>query len=115
MNLASIIAAICSLLFFMVGLDKFYAFLEPPCSLMESIPKTVWHLFGALQFLAGTLIWFPKLRKPVAGFFTIFMLTFSIIHLLNGTSDIGGSSFMAVILGLLFWNPKFIRGKERHE
>ena len=113
MNLASVIAAICSLLFFMVGLDKFYAFLEPPCSLMDSIPTNVWYLFGVLQFSAGILIWFPMFRKPVAGFFTIFMLTFSVIHLLNGTNDIGGSSFMAVMLGLLFWNPKFIRGKKK--
>jgi len=39
------------------------------------------------------------------------MLTFTIIHLINGTYDIGGSAFMAVLMEVLFWNPEFIQGK----
>jgi len=109
--LTNIIVAISSLLFFMVGLDKFLTFLEPPCSLMSTISPTVWKFFGILQLAAGILIWFPKFRRYVAGFFMIFMSVFTIYHLTESTYDIGGSTFMAVMLGLLVWNPSFLRGK----
>jgi len=105
----NILVLICSLLFLMVGFDKFFSFLEPPCSLMGSIAPIVWQIFGVLQIAAGILIWLPKFRKYVAGFFAIFMLTFTIIHLLNGTYDVGGSAFMAILLGLLAWNPNFLK------
>ena len=112
MNLTNIITAICSLLFLMIGADKFFPFLKPPCSLAHFIPWTFWSTLGAVQIAAGILIWQPKFRKYVAGFFFVFMLVFTIVHLTQGTYDIGGASFMAVLLGLLVWNPRFIRGKE---
>lgn len=112
MNLSNIIAGMCSALFLMVGADKFLAFLEPPCSLMGNISPIVWKLIGVLQILAAVLIILPKYRKPVAGFFCVFMIVFSIVHLTQNTSDIGGSAFMAVLLGILVWNPSFIRGKQ---
>jgi len=105
----NVIVAICSLLFLTIGVDKFLLFLDPPCSLMNTIPPTVWKLLGVLQLAAGVLIWFPKFRKYVAGFFMVFMLGFTIYHLVENTYDIGGSAFMAVMLGLLFWNPSFMR------
>jgi len=71
----------------------------------------VWKALGVLQLLAGILIWMPKYRKYVTGFFTIFMLVFTVVHLVNNTTDVGGAAFMAVLLGVLYWNPKFIRGK----
>lgn len=95
----------------MIGADKFLVFLEPPCSLMSSISPLVWKLLGVLQLAGGILVWFPKFRKPVAVFFMIFMLFFTLYHLVESTYDIGGSSFMAVMLGLLVWNPSFLRGK----
>ena len=113
MNLTKLITAICSLLFIMIGADKFLFFLEPPCSLMDSIPSILWQTLGVLQLAAGILIWVPKYRKIVAGFFTIFMLVFTIIHLTQNTYDIGGSASMVVLLGLLFWNPTFLKGKEK--
>jgi len=113
MNITNIIVTICSLLFFMIGADKFFLFLEPPCSLMDSIPSTVWKLLGVLQLAAGVLIWLPKFRRYVAGFFFIFMLVFTIIHLFAETYDIGGSVFIAVLLGLLLWNPSFLRSKNK--
>lgn len=113
MNITNIVVAICSLLFFMIGADKFFLYLEPPCSLMGSIPSMVWQLLGVLQLAAGVLIWLPKFRKYVAGFFVIFMLVFTIIHLFAQTYDIGGSVFMAVLLGLLVWNPSFLRSKNK--
>ena len=97
----------------MVGADKFFAFLEPPCSLMDSIPSIVWSALGVLQIAGGILIWLPKYRRYVVGFFTIFMLAFTVIHLVNDTTDVGGSIFMAVLLGILLWNPSFIRGKSK--
>jgi len=109
----NIIVAICSLLFFMIGADKFLLFLEPPCSLMSTIPPTLWKFFGVLQLAAGILIWFPKFRRYVAGFFMVFMLVFTIYHLVENTYDIGGSTFMAVMLGLLVWNPSFLRNKNK--
>lgn len=93
----------------MVGADKFMAFLEPPCSLEESISPIVWSVLGVLQLAAGILIWIPKFKKYVTGFFMIFMIIFTIVHLTQNTYDIGGSAFMAVLLGLLFWNPSFLR------
>jgi len=78
MNITNIVVAICSLLFFMIGADKFLLFLEPPCSLMSSIPPTIWKMLGVLQLIAGV-------------FFAVFMLVFTIIHLINDTYDIGGS------------------------
>ena len=111
MNLSNIIAGICSLMFFMIGADKFFAFLEPPCSLMNEISPIIWKGLGALQLIAGVLIMIPKYRKPVVGFFFIFMLVFSVIHLTQGTKDVGGALFMATLLGLLIWNPSFLDAK----
>ncbi len=113
MNITNIIVAICSLLFFMIGADKFLLFLEPPCSLTSSIPLIVWKIIGVLQLAAGILIWLPKYRKHVAGFFAVFMLVFTMIHLMEQTYDIGGSAFMAVLLGLLVWNPGFLSRKNK--
>ena len=113
MNITNIITAICSLLFFMIGADKFFSFLEPPCSLMNSVPAIAWTILGVLQLAAGILIWLPNYRKHVAGFFMVFMIVFSIIHLLENTFDIGGAASMAVLLGLLVWNPAFLRGRDQ--
>ncbi len=112
MNLRNVIIAICSLLFFMIGADKFLGFLEPPCSLADTVPLTVWTIFGVLQLGAGILIWIPKFRRSVAGFFFVFMIVFCIVHIAHGTYDIGGAAAMAVKLGLLVWDPAFIRGKD---
>ncbi len=112
MNITNIIVGLCSVLFLMVGADKFGAFLDPPCSMMNEIPELIWHGLGVLQILAGILIWLPTYRKYIAGFFFIFMLAFTAVHLIQGTSDVGGAIFMAILLGLLVWNPKFIQGKQ---
>lgn len=111
MNITNIVTTICSILLLSIGADKFLHFLEPPCSLMNSIPGIIWQLLGVLQLAGGVLIWLPKFRKYVAGFFIVFMLTFSIIHLINGTSDVGGAIFIAALLGLLVWKPSFFGGK----
>lgn len=108
-----IIVAICSILFLVIGTDKFFLFLEPPCSLMNNIPVSIWKILGVLQILGGLLIWIPTYRKYVAGFFIVFMLTFTIIHLANSTYDIGGSLFMAVLLSVVLWNPSFLNRKDR--
>ena len=110
MSASNIIPAICSLLFLSVGADKFLAFLEPPCSLMNSISSVVWNAIGILQIAAGILIWLPKFKKYVVGFFFVFMLVFTLVHLSQGTYDVGGSAFMA---GLLIWNPSFLRGNKK--
>ena len=72
-------------------------------------------MFGVLQLASGILIWLPKYRKYIAGFFTVFMLVFTMVHLKEGTSDIGGAASMAVLLGLLAWNPSFLKGKKTNE
>lgn len=113
MNVMNIIAVLCSLLFFMVGADKFLSFLQPQCSLESSIPTLIWKFLGALQIAAGVLIWLPKFRKHVAGFFFVFMLVITVIHIIQNTYDIGGSIVMATLLGLLLWNPVFLRGKKK--
>lgn len=111
MNIKNIIVAICSILFLMIGVDKFISFMEPPCSLMTEVSPIVWKLLGVLQIAAGILIWLPKYRKYVTGFFFVFMIIFIIVHLVENTYDIGGAAFMAVLLGLLVWDPGFLRGK----
>lgn len=113
MNITNVIIAICSLLFLMIGADKFFLFLDPPCTLMGSIPPTIWKLLGGLQLAAGVLIWLPKFRKYVAGFFFVLMLVFIVIHLRENTYDIGGAAFMAVLLALVYWNPAFLSGKRK--
>lgn len=113
MNIANILAGMCTLLFFMIGADKFLGFLEPPCSLQDNISPIIWKGLGVTQILAGLLLWVPKFRKPVAGLFAVFMIVFVVIHLTQGTSDTGGAASMAIFLGLLNWNPSFIRGKNR--
>ena len=112
MNIKNVIIAICSILFIMIGLDKFINFMKPPCSLMNEISPIVWKLLGVLQLASGIIIWLPKFRKYVAGFFFIFMIIFILVHLVESTYDIGGAAFMAVLLGLLVWNPGFINRKE---
>jgi len=113
MNLTKVIIAFCSFSFFMIGADKFLAFLEPPCSLANSIPTTAWQILGVLQLAAGVLIWLPKFRKHITGFFAVFMLVFTIVHLTQNTYDVGGAAFMGFLLGLLSWNPSFLRGKNK--
>lgn len=81
--------------------------------MMDRIPVAIWKGLGALQLIAGVLIWAPKYRKYVAGFFAVFMVVFSIVHLVQNTYDIGGAMFMAVLLGILAWDPGFIRGKKK--
>jgi len=98
-------------MFFMIGADKFLSYLEPPCSLEDSIPTAVWQILGAIQIVAGILIWLPNYRKKVAGFFSVFMIIFTLVHLTQGTSDVGGAIFMAILLGLLVWNPTFLQTK----
>ena len=115
MNITNVITAICSLLFLMIGVDKFLSFMEPPCSLMSNIPPAVWKGLGILQLAAGILIWFPQLRKYVAGFFAVFMLVFTMIHLMENTYDIGGAVFMAILLGILAWDPAFLRSKDKQQ
>ena len=109
MNKTNVITAICSLLFILVGVDKFVGFMEPPCSLMNRFSPGVWKLLGGLQCAAGIFIWVPKFRKYVSGAFAIFMLVIIIFHLTENTYDIGGAVFMAILLGLLAWNPGFLR------
>lgn len=103
MNVTTIITVICSLLFFMIGADKFFPFLEPPCTLANSISPIIWKILGVLQLAGGILIWIPKFQKYVAGFFIVFMLFFTIVHLTRNTYDVGGSIFIAFLLGLLIW------------
>ncbi len=110
MNLINIIIPVCSILFLAVGADKFGIFIDPPCSLMGEIPILLWHGIGILQMAAGILIWFSTYRKYITGFFLIFILVFSTVHISQNTFDIGGALFMATLLGLLVWNPRFING-----
>ena len=112
MNISIILTAICSFFFFMIGADKFLFFLEPACSLAGSISPIIWKVLGAIQLIAGVLIWFPQFKKYIVGFFAIFMLVFTIVHVSQGTDDVGGAIFMGILLGLLTWNPPFIRGKQ---
>jgi len=109
MNISNVVTAICSLLFFMIGADKFLNFLEPQCSLMNTIPPTIWTILGILQIAGGIFIWVPKFRKYVAGFFFLFMSFFIAYHLINKTYDIGGAVTMAVLLFIILWNPNFSR------
>jgi hypothetical protein len=111
MIVTRVLTAICSIMFFMIGADKFLLFLEPPCSLQESIPFLVWSIFGVIQIVAGVLIWLPKYRRSVSGFFFLFMTVFTIVHLVAGTHDVGGAVFMAFLLGFLAWNPKVLQSK----
>lgn len=113
MNILKVVTAICSLLFFMVGFDKFFPFMEPPCSLMDNISTTLWKVIGGAQVLAGILIWVPRLRKYVAGFFVVVLLFFTGYHLKENTYDIGGALFMAVLLGILVWSPAFLQGRKK--
>jgi len=110
MNFSNFIAGVCAGLFLMIGADKFLHFMDPPCSIMGNISPTIWKTLGVLQLAGGILIMIPKLRRPVAIFFTLFMLFFIIYHLTQNTYDVGGAVSMMVLLGLLIWNPEFLRG-----
>ena len=108
MKLINMVIALSTILFLMIGVDKFIPFLEPRCSLADEISPWVWKAFGILQLLAAALIWAPKFRKPIAGFFFAFMLGFITLHLWVGTYDIGGAMFMTFAMGLLLWNPAIL-------
>jgi len=113
MSIANIITGLCSLMFFMIGPDKFLNYLEPPCSMMEFVSPVVWKTLGVIQVLAGILIWLPQFKKYIVGFFAVFMYVFVLVHVTQGTKDIGGALFMGILLSILAWNPSFIRGKKR--
>ncbi len=112
MTIAKIITAICSFMFFMIGVDKFLGFLEPPCSLENYINPVIWKTLGVAQVAAGFLIWMPQCKKYIVGFFAVFMFIFTFIHITQGTYDLGGSAFMGILLAVLGWNPSFINGKK---
>ena len=112
MSVYKIIVAICSLMFIMIGLDKFMGFLEPPCSLEAEIPGVIWQMLGVIQFASALLIWSSKYRKYIVGFFSVFMFIFALVHLSQGTYDIGGAVFMGLLLLLLVWNPKFLGNRK---
>ena len=113
MNALNIITAVCSVLFIMIGIDKFSPFMDPPCAMMENISPFLWKILGILQLAAGILIWVQDVKRYVAGFFTLFMIFFIIYHLTQDTYDVGGAIFMAILLGILVWNPAFLGGKSR--
>ena len=112
MIIRNAIIALCSIFFFMIGFDKFLNYLEPPCSLESSIPALLWKILGALQIVSGVLIWQSNYRKHIAGFWSVFMIIFTLVHLSQGQSDIGGALFMAALLGILIWNPDFLGKRE---
>lgn len=113
MNLKNLVIAICCQFFLVIGADKFFSFLEPACSLESNISPMIWKVLGVFQLVSGVLIWLPKYRKQVAGFWAVFMVIFSIVHLTQNTYDIGGAAIMAVFLGLLVWNPSFLGGSKK--
>ena len=47
----------------MVGFDKFFAFIDPQCSLKDNIPTSLWKLLGGLQIAAGILIFEAKRQR----------------------------------------------------
>ncbi|RNC86373.1 MAG: hypothetical protein ED556_08760 [Winogradskyella sp.] len=112
MNILKLLIAICSVLFLLVGFDKFVPLMEPQCSLKGQISPILWRLLGGLQLAAGILIWSSKLRKYVAGFFIPVLIFFTAYHLKADTYDIGGSIFMAILLGIILWNPEFLKVKK---
>ena len=112
MKISNLLIATCSILFLMIGVDKFLPFMEPSCSLMNDIPVGIWKGLGVVEIIAGILIWLPKYRKFISGFFLAFMLFFIIYHLVENTYDIGGAVFMAVLLGFLVWDPKFLKSNK---
>jgi hypothetical protein len=57
---------------------------------MDNIPSLVWKGLGIIQIIGSTLTWIPKNRKATAGFFIVFMLSFTIYHLLQNTYDVAG-------------------------
>lgn len=113
MKLINLLIAVCSILFLMIGADKFLNYLEPPCSLAGTISPLVWKILGVLQLAAGVFIWLPKVRRPLSIFFFFFMLFFTIYHLTSNTTDVGGSIFMMILLGIIIWNPAFLHGNKK--
>lgn len=112
MNIPNILAGLFSAMLLMVGADKFLNFLQPPCSLMDTLNPTIWKVLGVIQIIGAILTWLPKYRKTVAFFFLGFMTFFTVYHLINETYDIGGSVFMMVLSGLIAFNPGFLRSKK---
>lgn len=106
-----IVTGILSVLLIMVGADKFLAFLTPPCSLMTDVPPLLWKFIGVVQILSAILVWNPKFRKNIAWLLLGLMVYFSVRHLAEGTSDIGGAVFLGVICILMIWSPGFLRPK----
>lgn len=115
MILGKILIGIFSLLLLMVGADKFLNFLQPPCSLMETINPMMWMVLGGIQMLGAILIWLPKYRKLVANFFLGFMAFFTAYHLIKGTYDIGGAVFMLGLCALIVWSPAFLMGPKTNQ
>jgi hypothetical protein len=106
-----IIIGFCSFFFLLIGIDKFMSILEAGCSLQHEIPGPVWKVLGVIQLFSAFLIWSSKYRKYIAGFFFVFMLIFIAVHLSQQTYDIGGAALMAVLLGVLVWNPSFLSAR----
>lgn len=96
-----VVLGTCSLFFFMIGFDKIFGYLQPPCSLQHLIPTAILTVLGLLQVISGILLWFPAYRKHIAGFWAVSMVVFSVVHIGQSTYDIGGSAFMAFLLVII--------------
>ena len=105
MRINQILTAIFSIMLVMIGVDKFFGFLQPACTLQSDINPIVWKAIGIIQISFGILAWNIKWRKSVAWMILGLMIYFSIRHLTAGTNDIGGAVFMGVLAIMIIWNP----------
>lgn len=104
MYINQIITGLFSIMLLMIGLDKFLVFLEQ-CSLFSSINPTTLKVIGITQILMGISVWNVKWRSSVAWLILGLMVYFIIRHIVEGTYDIGGAVFMALISILIIWDP----------
>ena len=78
---------------------------------MSKVSPILWKTIGGIQIVAGILIWSAKIRKYIAGFMLAILIYFTLYHIIEKTSDIGGSIFMALLLAIIVWNPSALRKK----
>ncbi len=101
-TIISILRILFGFFFIVVGLDKFFLFLDD-CTIYALLPDWFLYAFGVTQIVAGICIILRKCTIP-ALLVSVGLLTSAIIiHLCFNTYDIGGAIFLLVIaIGLFF-------------
>lgn len=102
-NLKKYLEYFIALNLIILGIDKFIGFIPESCSLMGVGSSLMWKLTGVIEILLGVLLFLGRYTNFILGFIIGLMLWAILMHIVNGTYDIGGAIFLAILCIIPFF------------